>query len=139
MRRLLKMHPPRPPLFVFRGDILCKKNDRRRSADGMVLLRVRWCRSKTQHCAPIWRPHYHEASVSNRTVKDQIESQLIYVEANAPVHIPNIDRDEENPQVGNFRIRTRNGFRPLSCCRVAHRRELYEEPVNKSEFFNSHG
>src|SRR5438552_12397232 len=130
MRRFLKMHTPLPPLFVFGGHILGEKNDWRRPADGMVLLRVRWCRSKTQHCAPIWWPHYHEASVSNQTVKNQIESQLAYIEANAPVHIPNIDRDEEDPQVGNLRIQTRNGFRPLSRCGVAHRRSLYDEPVN---------
>ena len=56
--------------------------------------------SKTQHCAPSWRPHYYEPSVPNRTVKNQVESQLVYVEANAPVYIPDIDGDEENSQVG---------------------------------------
>src|SRR2546422_7093166 len=113
MRRFQEMHSPRPPLFVFIDYVLSEKNNRRRPANGVVFFRVKLCRSKAQHCAPIWRPHYHEPSVPNRTVKNQIESQLVYVEANAPVHIPDIDRDEENSQVRNLRIQTRNGFRPL--------------------------
>src|SRR5512133_1479452 len=133
MRRFLKMHPPRPPLFVSSDHVLCEKNDRCRPANRVVVFRVRLCRSKTQHCAPIWRTHYDESSLTNRTVKNQVESQLVYIEANAPVYIPDIDRDEENPQVWNLLIQTRNGFRPLSCCGVAHGQELYDAHVNNSD------
>jgi hypothetical protein len=126
------MHPPRPPFFVFSDHVLSEEDNRCRPAHGVVLFRVRLCRSQTQHCAPIRRPHYHESSVPNRTVKNQIESQLVYIEANAPVHIPDMDRDEEDAQIRKLRIQTRNRFRPLRCCGVAHRRELYDEPVNNS-------
>src|SRR5580765_3760391 len=122
MRWLLKMNAARAPFFILGDHVFGEKNDRSSAADGLV--RAGRHGSETDHGAAIGRPYHHESPIAHRAVEEEIEPQLVDVEANAAVHITNIDRDEKNPEVGDLRIQARDCAWPLSGRRVAHGRKL---------------
>ncbi len=97
---MTEANPALAPFAEFGGDILGHKNDVRRPPDQLARYRTELGRDQVEHCGAIGRSDRNPALAGLQLrVKSQIESELVKVEAQAPVLVANKDGDTLNAQV----------------------------------------
>src|SRR3989442_8907598 len=127
-RREVEANSALGPLAVLGNHILGDKGDRRRPADELGLFRAGLRRYECEVRRAVGRGDGYKTTTGlNAGVKDQLEAELIEVEAQAVVEIANVNRNRLEAQVGVLAIQANNGaVGPLSR-RIAHGRDYKAE------------
>src|SRR5712671_851980 len=108
---MTEAHSSLAPFAKLGSDIFCNENNRRRPADELVLWGIGIGRNQGKHRRPVgWCNRYPSLAGRKASIKSQMESELVQVEAQASILISNEYIDSMDTEVRFVSIEVKTGL-----------------------------